>query len=39
MYHTAIVIPALNPPEGLISYIKELINNGFENILLIDDGS
>jgi len=39
MYKNVIIIPALNPPENLIEYVKELINEGFERILLVDDGS
>lgn len=39
MYQNTIIIPALNPPEQLISYVTELINKGFDRILLIDDGS
>ena len=34
-----IIIPALNPSENLISYIKNLIDRGLKNILLVDDGS
>ncbi len=34
-----IVIPALNPGDGLISYIDRLRSHGFEHILIIDDGS
>lgn len=34
-----IVIPALNPPDELLSYVDELIASGAEKLLLIDDGS
>lgn len=34
-----IIIPSLNPEEGLIDYVKELKNSGFDKILLVDDGS
>lgn len=34
-----IVIPAFNPDEKLIKYVNELINKGFNKILLVDDGS
>lgn len=34
-----IVIPALNPNEDLITYVKELTANDFHSILVIDDGS
>lgn len=33
------MIPALNPPDDLIGYIDDLIVEGFDSILLIDDGS
>lgn len=39
MYKNIIIIPALNPPEQLVSYVIELINKGFESIILVDDGS
>ena len=39
MKKSVIIIPALNPDERLIPYVNELINNGFEKIILIDDGS
>ncbi|MCD7883736.1 MAG: bifunctional glycosyltransferase family 2/GtrA family protein [Lachnospiraceae bacterium] len=35
----AILIPALDPPEQLKTYIAELIRAGFSAILLVDDGS
>lgn len=35
----AIVIPALNPNERMIALVKELKDVGFENIILVDDGS
>ncbi|MCC8137877.1 MAG: bifunctional glycosyltransferase family 2/GtrA family protein [Clostridiales bacterium] len=35
----AILIPALDPPERLKTYIAELIRAGFSSILLVDDGS
>lgn len=35
----AILIPALNPPESLESYIQELIKENFQYIILVDDGS
>lgn len=34
-----IIIPALNPDEKMISLIKKLVSSGFENIVLVDDGS
>ncbi len=35
----AIVIPALNPNERMVALVKELKDTGFENIILVDDGS
>ena len=34
-----LIIPSLNPEEGLLSYIRELAANGFSKIILINDGS
>lgn len=34
-----ILIPALNPTKEFVDYVKELIENGFKNILVINDGS
>ena len=34
-----LVIPALNPPDILTEYVIELKKEGFEKIILIDDGS
>ena len=34
-----ILIPALNPPKQLIDYVKSLLENGLNDILLVDDGS
>ena len=31
-----ILIPALNPPKQLIDYVKSLLENGLNNISLID---
>lgn len=36
---TAIVIPALNPDNRMITLVKQLREHGFENIVLVDDGS
>lgn len=35
----AIVIPALNPNERMVTLVKELKEAGFQNIILVDDGS
>lgn len=34
-----VVIPALEPDNKLVSYVQELINNGIEKIIIVDDGS
>ncbi len=34
-----LIIPSLNPEEGLLAYIRELTANGFSKIILINDGS
>lgn len=34
-----ILIPSLSPGKELIPYIDELIQNGYENIIVINDGS
>lgn len=34
-----IVIPALNPPQKLVTYIDDLLQTGFTNLLVINDGS
>ena len=34
-----ILIPALNPTKEFIEYINELIENGFEDIIVVNDGS
>lgn len=34
-----IIIPALNPDNKLIKYVSELLEKGYEEIVLIDDGS
>ena len=35
----AIVIPALNPDEKMVKTVKDIKQAGFENIILVDDGS
>ena len=35
----AIVIPALNPCERMVKLVGECKDAGFENIILVDDGS
>ena len=34
-----IVIPSLSPDNNLLVYVKELINNGFSKIVIVNDGS
>jgi len=34
-----IVIPTLNPADNLCEYVKELNKAGFDNVLVVDDGS
>ncbi len=34
-----IIIPALNPPKSLVNYCRSLLQAGFSQIILIDDGS
>lgn len=38
-YTTVIIIPSLDPGQELIPYVKSLMEEGFEKIYLIDDGS
>lgn len=35
----AILIPALNPTDTLVNYVHSLIQNGFRQIILVNDGS
>ena len=37
--NSIVIIPALNPPEYLISYADELIDSGANELLIVDDGS
>lgn len=39
MNNTVVVIPALNPEPLLINYINELIDKGFNKIIIVNDGS
>ncbi len=39
MKTSAIIIPAYNPDENLIRYVRELIEAGFQKIIVVDDGS
>lgn len=35
----AIIIPALDPDERMVSLVGQLYDDGFSNIILVDDGS
>lgn len=37
--NSVLIIPSFNPDEKLVGYIKDLISNGFQKIILVDDGS
>ena len=37
--NAVIVIPALNPPSSFVSYIQDLRNEGFDRIVVVNDGS
>ena len=37
--NATVIIPSLNPDEKIISTVQSLIDAGFEDIILIDDGS
>ncbi len=39
MYNNILLIPALNPDEDFIKYVKELREAGFWRIVAVDDGS
>ena len=38
-YNVTVVIPSLDPDEKLINLVNELQDNGFDDIILVDDGS
>ena len=37
--NATVIIPSLNPDEKIISTVKSLIDEGFDDIVLVDDGS
>ncbi len=37
--NSAVIIPALNPGEELLTYIRDLIGRGVKKVILVDDGS
>ena len=39
MYKNVLLIPALNPDDSFIEYVRELRAVGFERIVAVDDGS
>lgn len=39
MNKNAIIIPTLNPTSKIIELVKDLINNNFKYIIVVDDGS
>lgn len=39
MRHSVILIPSLNPDNKLIPYVEELMKQGFEHIIIVNDGS
>lgn len=39
MNNLVVIIPALNPPESLIEYVKELQSEGFLKVVIVNDGS
>ena len=38
-YHSIVAIPALNPPDTLISYVEELLQRGIPQVVVVNDGS
>ena len=38
-YNVTVIIPSLNPDEKLIGTVTELKSAGFDDIIIIDDGS
>lgn len=39
MYDTAIIIPVLEPDERFIKLVEQLAKAGFQNMIVVDDGS
>ena len=37
--NATVIIPSLNPDEKIISTVKSLLDEGFEDIVMVDDGS
>lgn len=38
-YNVTVVIPSYDPGEKLMSLVNELLDNGFDDIVIVDDGS
>ena len=38
-HDVTVLIPAYNPDQQLTSLIKDIVNNGYKNILVVNDGS
>ncbi len=38
-YNVTVVIPALNPNNNLLNLVSELYDNGFDDIVIVNDGS
>lgn len=36
---SVILIPAYDPPDNLIMYVADLMEAGYEDIIVVDDGS
>lgn len=39
MRNQAVIIPALNPNESLVDYVKALLSEGFKEVIVVNDGS
>ena len=37
--NATVIIPSLNPDEKIVSTVQSLIDEGFDDIVLVDDGS
>ena len=38
-HNVTVIIPSLNPDEKLLNTVEELENNGFDDIVIVNDGS
>lgn len=39
MLQCAVIIPALNPPESLVEYVRKLLERGVACVIVVNDGS